>query len=117
MDQKEINKQIFERLEKLEKVVFGQGKIVEKPTKISKKKNKAEDLKAPIMKLFNSGFFKEAKIDVEVLSELQKRLLTKQKPLRSSIVNVLRDMVRKELLERVEIIRGKKKLIGYKNKS
>jgi hypothetical protein len=69
------------------------------------------------MKLFDSGFFKEAKIDTEVSSELQRKLLTKQKPLRSSIVNVLRDMVRKELLERIEVIREKKKLIGYKNKT
>lgn len=117
MNQEEINKQIFERLEKIEGVVFGQNKITEKPTKIAKKKNKAEDLKAPIQKLFDSGFFKEAKIDTDVFSELQKKLLTKQKPLRSSIVNVLRDMVRKGLLERVDVVRGKRTLIGYKNKS
>lgn len=117
MDQKEINKQIFERLEKLEKVVFRSKKIIEKPTKTLKKKGKAGDLKAPIMKLFDSGFFEETKIDTEVSSELRRKLLTKQKPLRSSIVNVLRNMVREELLERIEAIRGKKKLIGYKNKS
>ena len=69
------------------------------------------------MKLFDSSFFKEPRIDMEVFSELQKRLLTKKKPLRSSIVNVLRDMVRKDLLERIDVVRGKKKLIGYKNKS
>lgn len=117
MNQEEINKQIFERMEKIEKVVFGSEEIVEKSTKPTKKKGKKEDLKAPIMKLFDSGFFKEAKIDIEVSSELQRRLLTKQKPLRSSIVNVLRSMVRKELLERIEVIREKKKLIGYKNKN
>lgn len=117
MTQKQINKQIFERLEKIEGVVFGQNKIAGKPTETEKKKNKAEDLKVPIQKLFDSGFFKEAKIDMDVFFELQKRLLTKQKPLRSSIVNVLRDMVRKDLLERVDVVRGKKKLIGYKNKS
>jgi len=117
MDQKEINKQIFERLEKLEKAVFGSKEIVEKMTKTLKKKGKAEDLKAPIMQLFKSGFFKEAKIDMEVSFELQRKLLTKQKPLQSSIVNVLRGMVRKELLERIEVIREKKKRIGYKNKS
>lgn len=117
MNQEKINKQIFERLEKLEKAVFSSNKVTGKLIKTAKKKSKAEDLKAPIMKLFNSGFFKEAKIDTEVFSELQRRLLTKQKPLRSSIVNVLRGMVRKDLLERVEAIREKKKLIGYKNKS
>lgn len=117
MNQEQINKQIFERLERLEKVISSSGKIIEKPTKTAKKKSKAEDLKAPIMKLFDLGFFKEAKIDTDVFSELQKRLLTKQKPLRSSIVNVLRDIVRKELLERVDVVRGKRTLIGYKNKS
>lgn len=117
MDQTEINKQIFERLEKIEKFVFGLGKNVKKSAKIVKKKGKVEDLKTPIMQLFKSGFFKEAKIDMEVLFELQRKLLTKQKPLRSSIVNVLRSMVRKELLERIEVMREKKKLIGYKNKS
>ena len=116
MNQEQINKQIFERLEKLEQAIFDADKTLEKPAQTVKRKNKAEDLKVPIMKLFDSGFFKEPKIDMEVFSELQKRLLTKQKPLRSSIVNVLRDMVRKDLLERFDVIRGKKKLIGYKNK-
>jgi len=115
MNQEEINKQIFERLNKLEQAVFDADKT-EKPAQTVKRKNKAEDLKVPIMKLFDSGFFKEPRIDMDVFSELQKRLLTKQKPLRSSIVNVLRDMVRKDLLERIDVVRGKKKLIGYKNK-
>jgi len=116
MNQEKINKQIFERLEKIEGVVFSENKITEKPKEIAKKKNKAEDLRAPIQKLFDFGFFKEAKIDMDVFSELQKKLLTKQKPLRSSIVNVLRDMVRKEILERVDVVRGERTLIGYKNK-
>ena len=97
-------------------MVFDVDKILEKPVKKVKRKNKAEDLKVPIIKLFDSSFFKEPKIDMEVFSELQKRLLTKQKPLRPSIVNVLRYMIRKDLLERFDVIRGKKKLIGYKNK-
>lgn len=109
-------KSIISRLEKLEEAFFSPEKVIEKPVKITKKKGKAEDLKVPIMKIFDSGFFQEPRIDMEVFSELQKRLLTKQKPLRSSIVNVLRDMVRKDLLERVDVERGKKKLIGYKNK-
>lgn len=88
-----------------------------KPKLSGKKKNKAEDLKVPIQKLFDSGFLKEVKIDMDVSSELQKKLLTKQKPLRSSVVNVLRDMVRRGLLERVDVVRGKRTLIGYKNKS
>lgn len=116
MNQEQINKQIFERLKKLEQAVFV-DKIIENPPKTVKRKNKAEDLKVPIMKLFDSSFFKEPRIDMEVFSELQKRLLTKKKPLRSSIVNFLRDMVRKDLIERIDVVRGKKKLIGYKNKS
>ena len=117
MNQKKINNQIFERLKKIEEAFFDQNKIKEKQTKIARKRNKTESLESPIMKLFNSGFFKEIKIDKDVLFELQKRLLTKQKPLRPSIVNVLRSMVRKDLLGRMEIQHGKKKLIGYKNKS
>lgn len=117
MSQEQINKQIFDRLNKLEQAIFDTDKTLKKPAKTAKRKNKAEDLKVPIMKLFDSYFFKEPRIDMEVFSELQKRLLTKQKPLRSSIVNVLRDMVRKDLLERIDVIHGKKKLIGYKNKS
>lgn len=116
MNQEEINNQILERLKKLEQAIFNVDITVEKSMKIVKRKNKMEDLKFPIMKLFDSNFFKEPRIDMEVFSELQKRLLTKQKPLRSSIVNVLRDLVRKDLLERIDVVHGKKKLIGYKNK-
>ncbi|MDD4902145.1 MAG: hypothetical protein PHE24_03335 [Patescibacteria group bacterium] len=117
MNQEQINEQIFKRLVKLEEAVFGHEETKERPIKVTKKKSKAEDLKVPIKKLFDLDFFKEAKIDMDVFSELQKRLLTKQKPLRSSIVNVLRDMVRKDLLERVDVKHDKKKLIGYINKS
>ncbi len=117
MTQEEINKQIFEKLEKIEIAIFGQDKTKKKTVKSSKKKSRSEDLTAPIQKLFDGGFFKEMKIDTEVISELQKRLLTKQKPLRSSVVNVLRGMTRKELLERVSTTRGKRILIAYKNKS
>ncbi len=117
MNQEEINKKFLERLEKIEKVIFSEFEVKEKHKKIIKKKGKAEDLKLPIQKLFDGGFFKEAKIDKDVFSELQKKLLTRQKPLRSSVVNALRDMVRKEILERVDVVQGKKVLIGYKNKS
>ncbi|MBI4084893.1 MAG: hypothetical protein HY432_00015 [Candidatus Liptonbacteria bacterium] len=79
-------------------------------------KGKADDLTLPIRKLFDEGFFKEARVDLEVVDELQKRLLTKKKPLRASVVNVLRKMVRNNLLERAEIARGKKNLIAYINK-
>lgn len=114
MNQEEINNKIFERLDKIEKIIFSHestAAIVKK----QKRKNKLENLEAPIAKIFNAGFFKESKNDKEVLSELKRKILTKQKPLRSSVVNVLRRMVKKELLERTEIIMNKRKVIGYKS--
>ncbi|MCH7730871.1 DEAD/DEAH box helicase family protein, partial [Patescibacteria group bacterium] len=78
-------------------------------------KSKAEDLVPQVKQLLQDGFFKEAKIDLDVISELQRRLLTRKKPLRASVVNVLRKMVRDGILERTEITRDKKILIVYKN--
>ena len=68
MNQEQINKEIFERLNKLEQAVFDVDRI-KKPTQTVKRKNKAEDLKVPIAKLFDSSFFKEPKIDMEVFFE------------------------------------------------
>ena len=84
-------------------------------TQRSRKQNKSkgEDLHPPIQKLVDSGFFSENKIDLDVVSELQRKLLTSKKPLRSSVVNVLRKLVRDEVLERTEAVRGEKKLIAY----
>ena len=96
------------------------------PRKVSKKRSaknrrqqskRVEDLSPPIQGLIQSGFFKEAKIDLEVVSELQRKLLTKKKPLRASVVNVLRKFVRKGVLDRIEITKDKKTLIAYKNNS
>lgn len=119
----EVNlKEIIDRLEKLENSVFGSAvnhlEITGKTGRqgVKNKKERNEDLIAPIRKLCDGGFFNIPKIDLEVLSELQKKLLTKKKPLRASLVNVLRKMTRKEVLERVEIVKGKKKLIAYQNK-
>lgn len=81
--------------------------------KNKKHKSKGEDLYAPIYKLVQDNFFKEAKIDVDVVSELQRRLLTRKKPLRASVVNVLRKLVRDGVLERTEIVRNEKKLVAY----
>jgi len=77
-------------------------------------KTSGEDLHPPVKILIKNNFFEEAKIDLDVVSELQKKLLTKKKPLRSSVVNVMRKMVREGILERTEILKGKKILIAYK---
>jgi len=81
----------------------------------SNKKGKGEDLFPPIQTLVKNDFFKDEKIDLDVVLELQRKLLTQKKPLRASVVNVLRRMVRGGILERTEIVRGKKTLIAYKN--
>lgn len=87
-----------------------------KSTNFGKKtKNKGEDLNPPIQKLVNESFFKEDKIDTDVVTELQRRLLTRKTPLRASVVNVLRKLVRDGVLERTDIVKGKKKLIAYRN--
>lgn len=77
-------------------------------------KSKGEDLHAPIQRLVQDNFFKEAKTDLDVVSELQRRLLTRKKPLRASTVNVMRAMVRGGVLERTEIVKSKRTLIAYK---
>lgn len=80
---------------------------------VQKRPGKGEDLHPPIEKLLKNSFFKGAKIDIDVVTELQKKLLTNKKPLRASVVNVLRSMVRSGILERTEVVKGKKTLIGY----
>lgn len=80
----------------------------------NRSKSKGEDLYAPIQRLVQDNFFKEARTDLDVVSELQRRLLTRKKPLRASVVNVMRKMVRDGILERIEVIRNKRTLIAYK---
>jgi len=113
---------ILERLEDCEKriKILEGNKSKSHPQKNStyfgkKTKSKAEDLNPPIQKLLKEGFFREAKIDIDVVSELQKRLLTRKTPLRASVVNVLRKLVREEILVRIGIIKGKKQVIAYQN--
>lgn len=113
---------ILERLEDCEKrikVLEGnkiKGRSQKNSTHLGKKtKKKAEDLNPPIQKLLKEGFFREAKIDKDVVTELQKRLLTRKTPLRASVVNVLRKLVREEILERTGIIKDKKQVIAYQN--
>jgi hypothetical protein len=86
-----------------------------KPAHSSKKqtRNKGDDLYPPIQKLHEGSFFNDAKIDLDVVSELQKKLLTRKKPLRASVVNVLRKMVRDGSLERIGVTRSEKTAIAY----
>lgn len=80
-------------------------------------KNKGEDLFPPIQKLLKDEFFTEWRTDVEVCNTLTLKLLTKKTPLRASVVNVLRAMVKKGLLTREKIQKGKRSVLTYKQVS
>lgn len=80
-------------------------------------KVRGEDLLPPIQGLVQNGFFRDARVDLDVVAELQRRLLTRKKPLRASVVNVPRKLVREGSLDRTEITRNKKTLIAYQNNS
>ena len=82
-----------------------------------KKKSKGIDLTQPIKKLYDDKFFSDSKTDLDVKDKLELDLLTEKSPKRSSIVNVLRKMVKDGLLTRDKISKGKRTIIGYKNKS
>lgn len=84
---------------------------------IRKIRNKRIDLTQPIKKLYDGKFFSDYKTDLDVKNKLELDLLTEKSPRRSSIVNVLRKMVKTGLLVRGRISRDKKTIIGYKNKS
>lgn len=106
------------RISALENTGLKNAPKTESATKTQKRpkgKGRGEDLFPPIERLVQDGFFREAKIDLDVVSELQRRLLTHRKPLRASIVNAMRRMVREGILERMEIVRNEKTLIAYKN--
>lgn len=97
MNQEEIDKQIFERLEKLEGVVFSTKKI--KSSKSDSRRAKGVDLTTPITGLYNDGFFDDWKTDNDVIKKLRAQVLT---PKRASVSNVLRRFAspKKGLLER-----------------
>lgn len=124
MDTSDI-KDILDKLKDHEKRIYSLENIELKkvPKKESvkniRKRSKArgEDLLPPIQGLVQGGFFEEARVDLDVVSELQRRLLTRKKPLRASVVNVLRRLVREGSLDRAEITRNKKTLIAYQNNS
>jgi len=88
---------------------------VSKKVTSAPKREKSVDLNGPIKSLYDSGFFKDGKIDLEVIKELQMKLLTSKKPLRSSVVNVLRKLVSDKLLIRDYITKDKKSILVYKN--
>lgn len=113
---------IFTQLEDHEKRIRviennrGKNLGIEK-LKIKKKtnaKNKGEDLFPPIQKLLEGGLFKDWQTDLNVCNALTIKLLTKKKPLRTSVVNVLRVFVKKELLTRDKIQKNKRQVFAYK---
>jgi len=114
--------QIQEGLEEIKKEI-GFSTASEKAVKKEKvelnkkKKSKGIDLSQPIKKLYDNKFFSDCKTDLEVKDKLELDLLTDKSPKRSSIANVLRKMVKTGLLTRDKITKGKKTIIGYKNKS
>lgn len=114
--------QIQEGLEEIKKEI-GFSAVSEKVAKKEKvesnkkKKSKGIDLSQPIKKLYDNKFFSDCKTDLEVKDKLELDLLTDKSPKRSSIANVLRKMVKTGLLTRDKITKGKKTIIGYKNKS
>lgn len=114
--------QIQEGLDEIKKeigsYVVHDKEIKEGKTKLNKKKkSKGVDLSQPIKKLYDNKFFSDCKTDLDVKSKLELDLLTDKSPKRSSIANVLRKMVKTGLLTRDKISKGKKTIIGYKNKS
>lgn len=111
---KKIIAQIADHESRLQRLEGSKPKSITKAVAAPQKRSgKGEDLHPPIQKLLDSGFFNEARIDLDAVSELQKKLLTRKKPLRASVVNVLRKLVRDGALERTEIVRNERKLIAY----
>ena len=77
-------------------------------------RDKGEDLFPSIQKLFKDGFFKNWQTDLEVCNTLIVNLLTKKRPLRASVVNVLRAMVKKGVLVRDKVQKNKRQVFAYK---
>jgi hypothetical protein len=93
-----------------------QGEIAPPQTKNGPHKNRGENLFPPINKILEKGFFKDYRTDKDVCEKLKLDLLTKKRPLRASVVNVLRAMVKKDLLSREKIQIGKRQVLAYKQK-
>lgn len=125
MTDSEIIQQILNRLNDHENRIHhleGEGiknpeaVLIEKKRKANAR-SKNDDLFSPIQKLLKDNFFAEARSDIEVCDALTLKLLTKKTPLRASVVNVLRALVKKELLIRDKIQKGKRSLLVYKQPS
>jgi len=118
MNQQKFNKEILVRLERLENAVLGKTQEVTTASGTKSRKinvrSKGENLFPPIEKLLEEGFFNEWRSDVEVCKQLVLRLLTKKKPLRPSVVNVLRAKVKNETLVREKIQKEKRNVLSYK---
>jgi len=122
MEQEQIKK-VFDQLadhEKRIRVLENGGATKNHQTEQLKKKGKAklknrsEDLFPPIQKLLDDKFFKDWQTDLEVCSTLRIKLLTKKKPLRASVVNVLRALVKNGLLTREKVQKKKRQVFAYK---
>lgn len=102
-------------LENIEPINSSKNEPAQQKQKLSR--SKGDDLFPPIQKLLNDGFFTEGRTDVEVCSTLTLKLLTKKTPLRASVVNVLRAMVKKGLLTRDQVQKDKRFVLVYKQSS
>lgn len=108
MDTKKILKQILDRLDYLEKAVFGKTINVSHIAKIAKiqKKNSLPTL---ILQLREKGFFKQPKIPQEVHKKLQ--------PIYPCDLNrvevALLRLYKKRQLRKTSKIVGRKKVIAY----
>jgi hypothetical protein len=85
-----------------------------KKTRRVKTKGKKLNLEMPIKTLLGEGFFSEWRKDTDVVQKLKEKILTPRNLRRSSVTNVLRRFFAKGLLDRKEIIEGKKKVLVYK---
>ena len=72
MSQEEINKQFFERLERLETAVFANKRV--KHAKRGSRRARS-DLNTPIIELYNDGFFDDWRTDNDVIKKLRAQVL------------------------------------------
>lgn len=79
-----------------------------------KTKSKKLNLEIPIKTLIGDGFLSDWKKDINVVQKLKEKILTPRTLRRSSVTNVLRRFFDKGLLDRKEVMEGKKKVLVYK---
>lgn len=103
---KDHEKRILE-LEKFSKKSGIKGKV--------KGHIKKLNLETPIKTLYDKGFFSTRRKDTDIVQKLKEKVLTPSAK-RSSVANVLRNFVKKDLLDREQIVEGKKKIWVYYEK-